>query len=367
MIHKIINTLYWTPSYFFGKFENLMSRIKPEHIYFCICDHFEPYWNSANKNTARKRIRRWVDEYPKVADKNRDSNGLPLKYTFFYPEEEYDKNDLDELANLYYGGFGEVEVHLHHDNDTPENLRKTLLDYKKRLHEAHGLLSYDKKTGEIVYGFIHGNWALDNSRPDRRWCGVNNELTILQKTGCYADFTMPSAPDPTQTKKVNSIYYAVDDQKKPKSHNTGKDARVYSKRQGLLMVQGPISLNWRSRKWGIFPKIENGGLYENFPPNADRIAQWFDSCIHVKGAPAHIFIKIYTHGCQEKNMKMLFDDDGLLRLFEGLAEKSYCLGAKIHFVSAREMVNQILVLQFALDIFGEDAKNYFYKTISSDS
>ena len=65
-------------------------------------------------------------------------------------------------------------------------------------------------------------------------------------------------------------------------------------------------------------------------------------------------------------MKMLFDDDGLLRLFEGLAEKSYCLGAKIHYVSAREMVNQILVLQFALDIFGEDAKNYFYKTIFSD-
>ena len=39
---------------------------------------------------------------------------------------------------------------------------------------------------------------------------VNNELEILRDTGCYADFTMPSAPHPTQTWKINSIYSASD-------------------------------------------------------------------------------------------------------------------------------------------------------------
>ena len=75
----------------------------------------------------------------------------------------------------------------------------------------HGLLACDRRTGRPAYGFIHGNWALDNSRPDGRWCGVNNELDVLRETGCYADFTFPSAPSPTQPRKINSIYYAVDD------------------------------------------------------------------------------------------------------------------------------------------------------------
>ena len=70
--------------------------------------------------------------------------------------------------------------------------------------ERHGLLSRDRYTGEVGYGFIHGNWALDNSRPDGRMCGVDNELDVLRETGCYADFTLPSAPSPTQTRKINS-------------------------------------------------------------------------------------------------------------------------------------------------------------------
>ena len=37
------------------------------------------------------------------------------------------------------------------------------------------------------FGFIHGNWCLDNSRADGRWCGLNNELILLRELGCYAD------------------------------------------------------------------------------------------------------------------------------------------------------------------------------------
>ena len=76
-------------------------------------------------------------------------------------------------------------------------------------------------TGEVKYGFIHGNWALDNSLPDGKHCGVNNELDVLRETGCYADFTLPSAPSPAQTRTINRIYYAIDDPLRPKSHDTG--------------------------------------------------------------------------------------------------------------------------------------------------
>ena len=52
--------------------------------------------------------------------------------------------------------------------------------------------------GRVVFGFIHGNWALDNSRPDGKYCGLNNEITLLRDLGCYADFTMPSGASPTR-------------------------------------------------------------------------------------------------------------------------------------------------------------------------
>src|SRR5438132_607974 len=79
--------------------------------------------------------------------------------------------------------------------------RRKLVWFRDVLAQRHGLLARDRTTGALGYGFIHGNWALCNSRPDGRWCGVNNELEILRATGCYADFTMPSAPHPTQIGK----------------------------------------------------------------------------------------------------------------------------------------------------------------------
>jgi hypothetical protein len=344
MIRKIANTLVWVPHYLLrGMGRGALPPVK--HLYFCICDHFEPYWNGADGRTARKRILRWMKEYPKVAEQHRDSSGRALKYSFFYPEEEYRPEDMAELSALCSAGLGEVEVHLHHDNDTAEKLRHTLLCYKHRLYEKHGLLSKDRWTGDISYAFIHGNWALDNSRPDGRWCGVQNEISVLQETGCYADLTMPSAPNETQTRKVNSIYYALGDPTRRKSHDWGVDARVGPSGKGLLMIQGPLALNWQRRKFGVLPRIENGGLLRSNPPTRERVKLWVDTAISVIGAPEHRFVKIYTHGTQEQNTTMLFDDGGLRCLCEALEECAAERGFSLHYVSARELANTILAIE----------------------
>lgn len=347
MIEKLYGSAQWLPHYLWRSLGRTLAGggKQTRHIYFAICDHFEPYWGKADKGTARKRLQRWLDEYPKAAEKYRDSEGEMLKYSFFYPEEEYQKDDLEALAGLCHAGYGEVEVHLHHDNDTSENLRLTLLDYKKRLHEEHGLLSVDKHTGEIVYGFIHGNWALDNSRPDGRWCGVNDELTVLQQTGCYGDFTMPSAPSPTQTRKVNSIYYAVDDPQRPKSHDWGSNARVGLQSEGLLMIQGPLAPAWHHRKWGFLPRIENSGLTASTPLSRARVRSWITAGVQVEGAPEHVFVKLYAHGTQEKSLEMFFDRGGMAQVLEQMKEEGERMGCKVHFVSAREMVNVIHALE----------------------
>jgi hypothetical protein len=59
--------------------------------------------------------------------------------------------------------------------------------------------------GSPAYAFVHGNLALGNSAGGK-FCGVDEELQILAETGCYADMTLPSAPDESQIPMINQIY-----------------------------------------------------------------------------------------------------------------------------------------------------------------
>ena len=104
-------------------------------------------------------------------------------------------------------GVADVEVHLHHDNETSDGFIRKVNEFCRRLVDDHGLLR--RHNGRIAFGFIHGNWALDNSRPDGKWCGLNGEIALLRDLGCYADFTMPSIPSATQSRIVNQIYWCT--------------------------------------------------------------------------------------------------------------------------------------------------------------
>jgi hypothetical protein len=357
MFPTLKNSCNWLPGYLINA--ALRTRnYKPRHLFFAICDHFEPYGGDADSVTARKRIGKWIDKYPKIAEKFRDADGKWLRYSFFYPAEEYKEADMHLLAELCKGGYGEVEVHLHHDNDTADNLRRTLLDFKRRLHEMHGLLSIDKVSGDISYAFIHGNWALGNSRLDGRWCGVNDEITVLRETGCYADFTMPSAPSETQTRKINSIYYAVEKPGRPKSHDTGIDVAVGRKGQGLLMVQGPLGLNWRNRKYGVFPKLENSGLYPEQPVTHARIKSWINERISVKGVSDTIFVKLYNHGAVDEMIEMFLEKGGLRELLTQVIEVCKENSLLLHFVTARQMANAILSFESNLTVIDDEIYNF---------
>jgi hypothetical protein len=311
------------------------------------------------------RVGQWIENYYKIAEKHKDFDGKMLKYSFFYPIEQYDKIIMNKIAELCRNGYGEVEVHLHHDNDNSFNLHKQLIEYKKRLTGEHGLLCVDIIRGEVAYGFIHGNWALDNSSPDGRWCGVNDEINVLRETGCYADFTMPSAPHPTQTRKINSIYFAIDDPEKPKSHDKGQDVCFGKRGQGLLMIQGPLGLNWLKRKYVIFPRIENGELSLNNPPTLERTSIWIRTMVHVQGRENWIFVKIHTHGAQESVIDMLFEKGELDRLFCNIDEYTRDRGYSLHYVSAREMANIVFAIEGAEDKYSISLRDYRLRRYSA--
>jgi len=314
---------------------------KPVHLLLCIADHFEPENGGVSRRTAQARVKNWIDKYPELFRDFRDSDGRPPQHTFFYPMEKYRPEYVEALAGLCRSGYGEVEVHLHHDGETEDELREMLRGYKVTLSDDHGLLSVHRRTRERMYGFIHGNWALDNSRPDRRWCGVCNELSILRETGCYCDFTLPSAPNQaTQTRKINSIYYACGQPGVCKAHDWGVDVgRNPQPQNSLMLIQGPLVLNWRSRKFGVVPRLENGCIQGNQPATIDRLENWLRSRVQVSSRPDWFFVKLHTHGGPEMNQQVLLGEP-MVRFHAALAQRARaCPNFKYHYVVAREMYN----------------------------
>lgn len=338
------NMQFWLGSYYFpSESVKVLAPDEPIDVFLSICDHWEPQCYGAPFDLAMSRVQRWVDEYPRLFDQFRDVNGRPPQHTFFFPQDEYRPEYLDAIAQLCAAGYGDVDIHLHHSHDTADGLRQKLESFRDTLYHRHGLLRRDPLTNEIVYGFIHGNWALCNSRRDGMWCGVDQELSILQETGCYADFTLPSAPNDCQTSTINSIYYAQDIPGQRKSHDTGIRARFgqSAPEDHLLMIQGPLSLSWKIRKKLIVPSIENGDLILGRPPTWERFQEWLRVGVHVAGKPNWKFVKLYTHGCKNGNIDMLLGPQ--MQAFHAELARQCQQNPKLrlHYVTAWEMAQLV--------------------------
>jgi len=348
----------WLPAYC-RRTQDDRPATGPRHLMLCICDHFEPF-HHAGKKEALERVHTWREQFPKLAEPFRDSGGARPKQTFFYPIEQYDPDVLEGISGLCRASGCETEIHLHHHGDTAENLRKTL-ELGKENFTRHNLLSQDEQ-GRTRYGFIHGNWALDNSDPFGRHCGVRNELLVLNETGCYADFTLPSAPKRTQTKIINSLYYATGTLR-PKSHNRGTLVEAGKKPSGdLLIIQGPLGLNWNKRKFGFLPGIENGDLTSKNPPTLERLRIWMDLHIHVRGRPGWFFVKLHTHGAIQPNSS-LFLGKQMQKFHHDLARfADENTGFHFHYVTAREMANILHAAEDGHSGSPGDFRDYRYQS-----
>ena len=334
---------YLFPNETSGRIGETVSSNELVDVFIAICDHYEPEFGRPTKEVSIQRVDRWVEDYPRLFDGFRDSDGRPPQHTYFFPQDEYAPEYLDRLAEVCAAGYGDVEIHLHHDADTPETLREKLDSFKETLHDRHGLLRRDPLSGEIVYGFIHGNWALCNSRLDGRWCGVDQELTVLMETGCYADFTMPSAPSDTQTATMNSIYYAKDLPGQRKSHDTGLRAAVgqQAPEDHLLMIQGPLLFDWKRRKFGLIPRIENGDIHKGQPATWQRMQVWLKAGVHVAGRPNWKFVKLFTHGCNDGNLKTMLGPE--MQAFHSDLARHAAADSRFryHYVTAWEMAQLV--------------------------
>ncbi len=338
----------WLPGYAATRLRNAArNRTTPiRRVWVTVADHFEPWWHGADDSTAIARVDRWTKAWPRISSRHIDDAGHPACYTFFYPEEQYHPAAIDALYRLTEANVADVEVHLHHDADSEGAFVDRVGQFLERLYFRHDLLRRDESG--IRFGFIHGNWALDNSLPGGRFCGLDNEITLLRRLGCYADFTLPSAPSPAQTRLVNTIYWATDDPARPRSHETGVPVTPNGAVAGdLLMVPGPLTINLREWQQPSVPRLEVGELAGHCQPTRHRVALW------KRVAPRigeDLFIKLFAHGAPEKNAGPLLADDGVLdRTLRYLRDDCRQSEAQLFFVSAWHMTLAIDAIRRGAD------------------
>jgi hypothetical protein len=319
----------WLPGYVRGRLKNWAAP-GPSRVWVAIADHWEPYRGKPSEDVALGHVAVWSQGWPRIAARHADSEGKPPQYTFYYPEEDYRPGILDTLAAMTRQGIADVDVHIHHDGEGQQNFVDRMNGFIETLSGRHGLLR--KHKGRTVFGFIHGNWALDNSRPDGRCCGLNNEIALLRDLGCYADFTMPSGDSATQSRTVNSIYWVTDDALRPRSYDRGVPVRPGAPGSGdLLMITGPLGLRWRER---LKPRLETGEIAHQDLPTAYRVERWLQLAPRIGN---NVFLKLYTHGAQEHNYRALLLDGGLDRLFELLQRECQRRGHELRYVTTWEM------------------------------
>lgn len=341
---KLANSLKWLPSSAWRR----ATVSRPNglvHVMIALADHFEPSivhesGRYASYAEQQRRLEHWCEQYPKLVDPFRDSDGQAFKHTYFYPAEQYDRALVDRLAEHCREGWGEIDVHLHHGVDQPDtsdNTRKVITEFRDIIAERHGCLSRLNGSGEPRYAFVHGNWALANS--GNGCCGVDDEMRILSETGCYADFTLPSAPNPAQTAKTNAIYECGLPLSQQAAHRQGQDLKVGRAPQTFpLIFQGPLMLTTRRpRRAALY--IENSAISDRTPPTMRRFELWKSMGIGVGGRPEWIFVKLHCHGMDPNDVNSMLGDAirGFLRELTSSAKTEN--GYLVHFVTAREMTN----------------------------
>jgi hypothetical protein len=362
----------WLARYPFVRARSMLEQtaFEKKHVIITIANHFEPSWSPKGLHDHKTQVAR-LKEYHKLArdtgDSVVDADGTKFRHTNFYPAEQYHPELLEIMAEMQSEGLGEVEVHLHHgveEPDTAESLERSLVQFRDTLADRHKCLSRMDGDARPMYAFVHGNLALANSCGGR-YCGVDNEMEILRDTGCYADMTLPSAPDQSQVAMINQIYECALPMNEPAPHSRGRRMTANGKPPLLpLIFTGPLVFNWTRRVAGLpVPRIDDGALSANQNLDRKRYRRWLSANITVAGRSDWIFVKLYCHGFFDADQSRCIGEDAK-RFFGDLVEDGYRSGnSSIHFATAREAFN---IASAAIDGKCGDPneyRNYKLKTI----
>ena len=351
--------LIWLPNYI--RWELTRPSIKrvncTKHVMLLLVDHHE----ITEINQELAFLKRWEN----LSDRHKDADGKNPQYTFAYPYDHFfikgfDPSIIKAIADTCYRGYGDLELQWHLKNETSVSFRRKLKDAKKKFLNVGALNTVD---GKDAFGFIHGNWALDNSiirKDGSNYSGVNNELDILREEGCFADFTFPAFGTTAQPKMVNTIYYALDDPKNPKSYNSGVLVEAGKKKQNhryFMIFQGLIVI--RPFINGKLIYVDRSCIQDGELPSARRANNWVTNGVFIKGKPSWVFVKLHMHGSLHDDAILGSDMDKTLSYIE----RNYNDGERyqLHYVTAREAYNIVKAAEAGLNGTPNEYRNFVIK------
>jgi hypothetical protein len=303
---------------------------RPIDVMVLFSDHFEPARRFGDA-AAVASVRSWCADYEELAGLHRDADGRPPQHTWFYRYDYPNPGCVRELSASVFRGFGEVEFHLHHGHDNAASFAATLRDGLAWFNRFGAMIGAEADPRRY-FGYVAGNCALDNGAGDDGLSGCDTEVALLREAGCYGDFTFPSLGSPAQPKKVNTIHYATEDGQ-AKSYDRGPDVAVGRPPSGDLMIfQGPVGLDLRHGRW------DDGALEDTSPPDPRRLASWLKGHVHVAGRPEWVFVKLHTHGMQNRTS---FLGAGARAMFAAMERWWNRPPFRLHYVTAREAYNLV--------------------------
>jgi hypothetical protein len=317
----------WLRDYFAKQRRNNQSFDGDTHVMLLLCDHFEPSRPRGDKGV--KEVADWCREYAEACKDYSDDDGRYPQHSWFMAYDYPNFDTLQLLSSSVYEGYGEVEFHLHHGWDLPDDFSRTL-DEGTRWFQTAGAMLTAEEHPKRAFAYIAGNWALDNGRRKDCYSGCNREVDLLSQYNCYSDFTFPAVSVSSQPATVNNIYYATDDGA-AKSYNHGVELQVGKPESGDLMIfQGPIYIDWKAAR------IETAAFETFMPFDERRTEYWLRANVHIPGRPEWKFIKLHTHGMQSME---IFKRGKLVEFFAGIKRAYQKPGYVLHYVSAREAYN----------------------------
>jgi len=321
------------------------------HVIFIFVDHWEPGYGSAALNISNM----WYNDYERMACQHVDADGCHPKHDWFCLY--LDKKPLQTIAKTVFDGFGEMDIHIHHgtvnddDKDNCPEMSGLIDQYLAYLNKVGACLTAEEQP-QKTFGFIHGMWALDNSRVidgHRQYCGCNEELNLLMSKNCYADFTFP-AWGTMQPTIFQSKIFATRDCSHPTSYNIQLNVREltvgYPLEAGELVIfQGPNC---------------DTDIDQNDAPTPYRMDTWVNYNVSIPGKSNWVFVKVYTHGAQT-----LSYPSGVCNLVGDAIDKFYSdierryndgKNYKLHYCTAREGYN---IAMAAVDGVEDEDPNHF--------
>lgn len=180
-------------------------------------DHYEPNGNGiivdGNKKTTDEYVKQKMDIFESIDEWNVNKVKptlfvhLPIVVKNILGKIEIIVNKktelmLEHLKNLKKVGIDDIQVHIHHENWTNNDVFKrnnpghvpieTDQDRLRKFITLHRTLLSDN--GLQVFSdpwfFVHGKWALNAA--DTEICNIEDEIKVLYELGCRGDFTFPA-------------------------------------------------------------------------------------------------------------------------------------------------------------------------------